>query len=680
MKFLKKDLNLKEGIRKEWVITNGLGAICSSTILGANTRRYHGLLVAPLMPPAKRYLLISKLDESLQIGNEKFDLYTNICKNYVAQGYKYLEEFEKEFVPIYKYNVNGVKIEKQISMIFDRNTVVVTYKIFNVDSESKLILTPIINFRDFHGLTTNKYFELKQKVNDRKVRIEIDKNADIPIYMYLSDGKYIIHENDTFENMYYLKEEERGFFPEENLAVAGRYEINIKPNEIKEITFIGSLEENIEEINGFEVVKEEIQRQKDIVNNSKLLNKSKNKKQEEYNKFLETLILATDNFVIKRPSFGTYSILAGIPWFLDWGRDSMIAFEGTLLVTKRFDIAKSVLRTFVRDIKFGLVPNGYSGFDNRPLYNSVDASLLLFEQVNKYLKYTKDYDFVKEELYEKMITIVTNYSKGIDLDDNNIFLDKDGLLVSGTEKTQNTWMDAKIGDYVVTPRNGKVVEINALWYNALKTLEVLAKKFEDKEVEENCRKVARKHKKEFNIKFYNTKKKCLYDVLGDSKIRPNQLFALSTTYPVMNLNSEEAKNVFNTVTNKLLLKHGLRTLAQNEKGYIAVYEGDGFKRDMSYHQGPSWTWLLGLYFDAYKNIIAAEKSTKVKKELEKEFNIFVENTYKTFSKAINGEQCIGSISEIYDSKAPYKPGGTCAQAWSVSEVLKIILEYGKGNE
>ena len=394
MKFLKKDLNLKEGIRKEWVITNGLGAICSSTILGANTRRYHGLLVAPLMPPAKRYLLISKLDESLQIGNEKFDLYTNICKNYVAQGYKYLEEFEKEFVPIYKYNVNGVKIEKQISMIFDRNTVVVTYKIFNVDSESKLILTPIINFRDFHGLTTNKYFELKQKVNDRKVRIEIDKNADIPIYMYLSDGKYIIHENDTFENMYYLKEEERGFFPEENLAVAGRYEINIKPNEIKEITFIGSLEENIEEINGFEVVKEEIQRQKDIVNNSKLLNKSKNKKQEEYNKFLETLILATDNFVIKRPSFGTYSILAGIPWFLDWGRDSMIAFEGTLLVTKRFDIAKSVLRTFVRDIKFGLVPNGYSGFDNRPLYNSVDASLLLFVQVNKYLKYTKDYDFV----------------------------------------------------------------------------------------------------------------------------------------------------------------------------------------------------------------------------------------------------------------------------------------------
>ena len=168
--------------------------------------------------------------------------------------------------------------------------------------------------------------------------------------------------------------------------------------------------------------------------------------------------------------------------------------------------------------------------------------------------------------------------------------------------------------------------------------------------------------------------------MGDSKVRPNQLFALSTTYPVMDLKSEEAKNVFNTVTTKLLLKHGLRTLAQNEKGYIAVYEGDGFKRDMSYHQGPSWTWLLGLYFDAYKNMIDAENGVKAKKELQKGFNEFLENTYKTFSKVINGEQCIGSISEIYDSKAPYKPGGTCAQAWSVSEVLKIILEYGKGNE
>lgn len=668
MKFSKKELNLKDGLGKEWVITNGIGAICSSSIIGANTRRYHGLLVAPLLPPARRHLLISKVDESIILGGEKYDLYANVCKNYVSHGYKYLESFEKEYIPKYTYDVNGVKIEKEISFVYGRNTVVIKYKVYNKELDAKLILTPIINFRDFHALTSNHHFSLKQVVKSNKVRVEVDGNADTPIYMYVNGAEYIQHENDTFENMYYLKEEERGFFPEENLSVCGRYELKISSNEIKEITFVGSLEENIEEIDATKVIENEIKRQKEILEKSKLPN----------DELAQKLILATDNFVIKRPSFETYSILAGIPWFLDWGRDAMIAFEGTLLVTKRFDIAKSVLKTFTRDIKFGLVPNGYSGFDNRPLYNSVDASLLLFEQINKYLEYTNDYDFVKEELYDKLLLIVTNYSSGIDLDDNNIYLDKDGLLVSGTEKTQNTWMDAKIGEYVVTPRNGKVVEINALWYNALKTLENLAKKFEDKQVEENCRKVAAKHKKEFIKKFYNVKKKCLYDVLGDSKVRPNQLFALSTTYPVMDLTSEEAKNVFNVVTNKLLLKRGLRTLASTEKGYIAVYEGDSFKRDMSYHQGISWTWLLGLYFESYKNLINAEKNAKQKKELKKGFDEFLSNTYKIFKEEIDKEECIGNISELYDSKSPYKPGGTCAQAWSVSEVLKIVLEYLKG--
>lgn len=439
----------------------------------------------------------------------------------------------------------------------------------------------------------------------------------------------------------------------------------------------GSLEDNIEEIDGFKVIENEIKRQEKIVDHANLLlHKDKMlKKDKDYNEFIKDLVLATDNFVIFRPSFGLHSLLAGIPWFLDWGRDAMISFEGLLLVTKRFDIARDVLLTFTRDIKFGLVPNGYSGFDNRPLYNSVDASLLLFEQVNKYLKYTNDYTFIKENIYEKLITIITNYSKGIDLDDNNIYLDKDGLLISGTEETQNTWMDVKINGYVVTPRNGKVVEINALWYNALKTLEMLAKKFGDKEIETNCKKVANKHKKEFNKQFYNEKKKCLFDVLGNGRIRPNQLFAFSTTYPVWDLKSENTKEIFDTITDKLLLKHGLRTLAKNEKEYIPVYEGDTFKRDMSYHQGVPWPWLLGLYFDALKNLINVEKDKKVKVELQDKYNNFVETTYNTFKKEINNEDCIGSISELYDAKAPYKPGGTCAQGWSVSEVLRIVLEY-----
>ena len=237
MKINKKDLDLKKGIQKEWVVTNGLGAICSSTVINANTRRYHGLLVAPLLPPARRHLLISKLDESIEIGNQSFNLYTNICENYVSDGYKYLESFEKKYVPVFNYIVNGVKIEKKISMVYGKNIVIVTYKIENKKEESKLTLTPIINFRDFHDLSSGT-FSLKQIVNKSKIRIEVNGNVANPIYLYVKDANYIEHHNDTFYNMYYLKEDERGFYPKENLSVPGRFEISIKPNEIKEITFV----------------------------------------------------------------------------------------------------------------------------------------------------------------------------------------------------------------------------------------------------------------------------------------------------------------------------------------------------------------------------------------------------------------------------------------------------------
>ena len=674
MKLSKRQLELKEGIRKEWVISNGIGGFASSTVLGANTRRYHGLLVAPLMPPARRHVLISKVDESIIIGNEKFDLYTNLCRNFVSEGYKNLESFEKEYLPKFNFKVKDVKITKQITMIYGRNTVVVVYKIKTVNEPVKLILAPIVSFRDFHTMKTNQTYNINQMIEGRKVRLEIDGNSHTPIYTYVSEGEYIKHENDTFENIYYLKEDERGFMPEENLAVSGRYEIYIPEKTEKTITFVGSLEDYTENIDGDKAIQEEIQRIEKIIDNTNLIKSTKVKAEKERNEFIKDLLIASDSFIINRPNFGTKTILAGYPWFLDWGRDSFIAFEGLLLVTRRFEDAKQVFRTFTRDIKFGLVPNGYSGFDGRPMYNSVDASLLLFEQINKYLEYTNDYDFVKEELYEKLKDIITNYSQGTNLDNNNIYLDNDGLLVSGTPSTQNTWMDAKIGDYVVTPRNGKVVEINALWYNALKTLESLAKKFREEDVEHSCKEAAKRCKTSFNKNFYNARRKCLYDVLGDNKIRPNQLFALSTTHPIMNLSTEKAKNVFNTVTDKLLTRYGLRTLSRIDEGYIPTYEGDSFKRDMSYHQGVSWVWLLGLYADAFHNMIHAEKDPKERNSLQDRYDIFKDNVYTTFKKEINDEEAVQSISELYNSKAPYLPGGTCSQAWSVSEILKICTK------
>ena len=327
----------------------------------------------------------------------------------------------------------------------------------------------------------------------------------------------------------------------------------------------------------------------------------------------------------------------------------------------------------VRDIKYGLVPNGYSGFDNRPLYNSVDASLLLFEQVKKYIEYTKDYDFIKENIYEKLEKIIENYINGIDLDNNNIHLEKDYLISSGTPTTQNTWMDAKYGDFAATPRNGKAVEVNSLWYNGLMIMTELSKKFGKSEEAKQYEKLAKKCKKSFQEKFYNAKRKCLYDVLGDNKIRPNQLFSLSLTYPIIEPNSEIAYNTIETVEKKLLNSYGLKTLAKGEPNYIEIYEGDGFKRDMSYHQGITWVWLLGLYYNSLKNMIEAEKRKTYKTKLQIKLKEFKEKTIKTFEKEIEQRGCIGSIAEIYDSKRPQEPKGAIAQAWSVAEILRIVM-------
>lgn len=407
----------------------------------------------------------------------------------------------------------------------------------------------------------------------------------------------------------------------------------LNPNEEKELTFLCSLEENIEEINGNALIEKEITRLDKIIEETKIEINNKNK-------YIKDFILATDNFVVYRPTFRLHTVIAGYPWFLDWGRDTLIAFEGLFLITKRFELAKEVLLTFIRDIKFGLVPNGYSGFDNRPLYNSVDSALLLFEQIKKYINYTGDYKFVKENFYEILIHIIDSYKNGIDLDNNNIYLDKDGLLVSGTETTQNTWMDAKYGDFAVTPRNGKAVEINSMWYNAVKILEELCIKFEDKEESKKYAKLAKKCKKSFEEKFYNKRRKCLYDVIGDSKIRPNQLFSIALTYKVIDPSGDIAKEMFNTVTKKLLTKHGLKTLDSKDRDYVAVYEGDGFKRDMSYHQGITWPWLLGIYNDGFKSIMNAEKNKEEKILLKAEYEKFKEGITKTFKKAIIEDKCV----------------------------------------
>ena len=345
-----ENIELEEGLKKEWIITNGIGGYASSSIISANTRRYHGLLVASLNPPGRRNLILSKVDESIDINGKKYNLYTNIGKTYISEGYKHLLRFEKEYIPIFTYKIEDVIVKKYICMEYGKNTVAVLYRVFSATKKAKLTITPIINFRDFHSDTCGHEFHLIQREKNRKLRLIIDRQSETPIYINVSEGEYIKHDNDSFKNMFYIEEEKRGFNAEENHSVPGRYEIEINPNEPKDITFVASLEENIEEIDGKQLISKEIERISGIVYDSMLQN-------EENKELIRDFIIAADNFIVYRPTFGLHTVIAGYPWFLDWGRDTLIAFEGLLLKTKRYDIAKEVLLTMIRDVKYGLVPN-----------------------------------------------------------------------------------------------------------------------------------------------------------------------------------------------------------------------------------------------------------------------------------------------------------------------------------
>jgi len=678
MKLSKKNLEFKKSLEKEWVISNGIGGFASQTVLGINTRKYHGLLVAPLDPPSRRYVILSKLDESItykDTNTEKI-LYSNMSRNYISEGYKNLSSFEKIYNPIFIYKIDDITIEKQICMVYGKNTVCITYNIKNQGSDILFKTTPIMNFRDFHQMNTNHEYKITQKIDENKVKVVIDGNSVYPIYLYSNSGKYIKHENDTFKNIYYLGEEKRGFFPEEDLVVPGRYEIEIKGGTNKRFTVICSLEENIEEIDGFEVIKDEKERLDKIVKDSKLLKEDVvlTKEEKEKNEIMRDLVINSDLFITYRPKFGLHTVIAGYHWFLDWGRDTLLSFEGLTLVPKRFDLAKEVLLMFTRDIKYGLIPNGYSGYDSRPLYNSVDSSLLLFEQIQKYVDYTDDYKFIKNNFYRIMKNIIKMYKKGINIEGSNIFVDEDGLVSAGTPETQLTWMDAKVGNLVATPRNGKAVEINALWYNALKVTEDFAIRFKDEKAAEECSSLAKKVKISFRNKFYDKEKKCLKDTVEDNKIRPNQLFAIALTYPVISINTDKAKEIFETVTNKLVTRYGIATLAKGEKGYYGIYDGDSFKRDMTYHQGVTWPWITDIYLAAFRNMVSGGKNKAERDQFKKKYDEYVEKMKKVYLTAMYEDGAVGNLPELYDSQSPYHPGGCVAQAWSLAMLIRLMQE------
>ena len=675
---------------REWVITNGIGGYAASTDFGGmNTRKYHGLLVASLNPPGDRKLVLSKVDESITIDSDSYGLYTNDSCGIITGGHDYQVDFKKSSYVTFTFKIGDVKVEKNICLIYGKNAVVVYYKIENQDHDVNFSLTPIVNFRNFHHTKADTRFNYTQIIENNKIQLVFDDEHKINLGV--KEGEYIPHREDFFRNMHYSREAKRGFPAEDNHIVPGRFDVKVKPYEIKEVTFVCSLDgeygidlKKLLDVDAEIILKIENDRINKQIKNSGLLEKDNKGKFDDYNTLIKDYIVASDNFIVKRDANNLSTVIAGYPWFLDWGRDTLISFEGLLLIPKRYKAAEEVLKTFLNNVKDGLVPNGFAEDDGRALYNSADSSLLLFEAIYKYLQYTHDFDFIRGKYYNELRTIIDHYIDGINLENNNIYVDeKDFLVNSGTENTQNTWMDARVNGMAVTPRNGKVVEINALWYNALRVMQSISAHFNNFLAQMEYSYLARKCQKSFEKAFFNDEKKSLYDVIKedskDDRVRPNQLFALSLTFPIMNPASKKSKEVFITITRDLLSKYGLKTLASYEPDYEPKYEGDSYNRDMAYHQGTVWPWLLGPYFEAMKNMIKNEKNHNYKVELGSTLLQFKTNVAETFLNELENGNTVGSICEVYDAEDPKDGKGAFAQAWSVSEIFKIILDNTEFN-
>ncbi len=637
-----------QGMNKQWIAANGLGGYASSTILGANTSKYHGLLFASLRPPGERTLLLAKLDEEVIIQGDTYLLGSNQTGTGIyPAGYNHLQSFELRPYPVYTFAIKDVILEKVVFMVREENITIVRYTVYTGNKTPvKCKVTPFVNCRHYHHTTRKNNWPFQQTVNRKSVIIEAFPGAP-KLRLYSDQAVYTPGPGYWFEGMYYQLEDQRGLNPWEDHFIPGQFEFELVNGQF--FSIIASTEEAREVTNPLlEQVSAE-RRLACLIEETGF--------QEE---FINRLILAADTFIVSRQSTGAKTIIAGYPWFTDWGRDAMIALPGLTLVTKRYKEAAEILKTFARYCEKGLIPNMFPEQGTGLLYNTVDASLWFFYAVCKYLNYTGEYDFIREEIYPVFQEIIRNYCSGTNY---KIKMDDDGLISAGEPGTQLTWMDAKVGDWVVTPRHGKPVEVNALWYNALQVMARLTKKYGCKPDEYT--RLAEKVRAGFVQKFWNPQKKCLYDVITDDSkdelIRPNQILAVSLPYSP--LDHGKQLDVVNTVWRELYFSYGLRSLSPSSANYQGQYSGDVQQRDAAYHQGTGWAWLTGPFVTAFRRV----------HEYSEESKTVAERFIAPF-KAHLRDHGIGSVSEIFDGDPPHYPRGCCSQAWSVAEVLRAYVE------
>ena len=660
--------NFDRAIQLEWIVTNGLGGYASSTILNINTRKFHGLLFVAFKPPVDRHLLLSKIDEEIQIGNDRFPLNSNEFRDVIyPDGHRNLKGFTMHPFPTFYYQVYGVHIRKEIFMPYLKNMVVVNYEVFNaLDEAAVLNLYPLVNMRHFYEVTNKNDLQFSQKRIPNGVMLESHPRASFLI-LISTDGDYIPNGDVWIERIYFRMDDSRGESCLDDDYQPGFFEINLAPRRVNKFHVVAIGGERREEATLYskfskkqfikKLYAEEINRREELL---KRFYEEKMKIRLE--DWLNWLILSADSFIVNRKSTGKKSIIAGYHWFEDWGRDSLIALPGITLVTGRFRDAEEILLTFKQYCKRGLIPNRFpdeSG--DEPVYDSADASLWFFNAVLQYLKYTGNFDFVKKELWDTLQEIIERHICGTMF---NIRMDEDGLLLHGSRLT---WMDASVNGKPVTPREGKAVEIQALWYNALKVMEILSSKFGDENQDQKYRLFAEKAKKSFNEKFWHSRGNYLFDVIDkerkDSSLRPNQIIAAYLDFCILDFSKR--KRVIDAVWRGLWGVYGLKSLSPDDSRYLGVYIGDFAHRDAAYHNGTVWAWLLGPFVTAFLK-------AKHYKAYWRRF------AFENFLQPIFYEEIhragLGTLSEIFDGDPPHSPRGCISQAWSVAEPLRVYVE------
>ena len=620
----------EKAIQQEWILTNGIGGYSSSTTCCCNTRKYHGILVAALGKGGERFVCLPKLDESIFIRGEEYTLATNECRDFIEKGYTRQTYFQKEILPQFTYEVKENLIVKEIAMKHGENKVAISYHILAQKDDLVLELKPFVNYRSFHQ--TKNCFEMPQSFESTKVNIALNSHGDI-LHMGITEGEYIPYNRVFYRNMYYRVEEERGLEAYENHFMPGAFRVTVPKNTEKDITFVASVDQNktfLSKIDGADVIRGE------KVRMEKLFRIAQANTQME-----KQLVMAADSFLVNKN--GAKTIIAGYHWFGDWGRDTFISLEGLTLKLNRFKEAKEIIESFQKYLQDGLVPNLISE-DGGSAYNSVDASLWYINAIYRYYKYTMDREFV-QKMYPVVLQIIEAYKNGTRYD---IKMDPNDCLISaGNAGTQLTWMDAKVGDVIPTPRYGKPVEINALWYNALKIAEVfsnlLAVPFDTT--------LSEKVKDSFEKYFLENG---LYDTLdpNNAQIRPNQVVALALSFSPVG--KERARKILEYIRETLYTPKGLKTLSPSDAEYQPYYVGDVYHRDLSYHQGTVWPYLLMFYNAAVKTF---EKR---------------ENQEIAYESLLN-DGCVGSVCEIYDGDSQEVAKGAVSQAWSVAMMIENLF-------